>query len=73
MVLAAVAGALPPPPARPDARAAAPGAAPGAPARSLLPPSGPALRPSGDEKEWLVLGIESSCDDTGAAVKFYKQ
>jgi len=26
------------------------------------------VRPAGDPRSWLVLGIESSCDDTGAAV-----
>jgi len=51
--------AAPPRPARPGARPAPSAEPPGAP-----PPATPA-RPGADV---LVLGIESSCDDTGAAV-----
>ena len=60
------AGGPPPPPHRPDARSSSADGAKPAPPKPAS--AGPALRPAGDPRDWLVLGIESSCDDTGAAV-----
>ena len=56
--------ALPPPPARSDAASAC--ALSGAP--HLAEEKQVGVFPKGDPSKWLVLGIESSCDDTGAAV-----
>eukprot|EP00756_Hemistasia_phaeocysticola_P017198 Hpha_TRINITY_DN15524_c3_g16::TRINITY_DN15524_c3_g16_i1::g.107976::m.107976/K01409/KAE1, tsaD, QRI7; N6-L-threonylcarbamoyladenine synthase len=45
------------------------GSAAGGAVDTPLNPSRPGRAPKrADQKEWLVLGIESSCDDTGAAV-----
>jgi len=63
------AGGPPPPPHRPDARATGvEGATPAVPKAAAAGRPDVTLRPAGDPRDWLVLGIESSCDDTGAAV-----
>ena len=60
---------LPPPAAAAATSEAASDAADaGGGASAVAPATASAVAVGGDPREWLVLGIESSCDDTGAAV-----